>query len=358
MDGLLLHEVDELVQYFKKEYIGKPVDLKYSFNRSVFNSVWYIISGERFNSTDPEFQKMISLFTGHLDKLTLFSPVHYYLWPLKYNIIRGELWKQAGRLLETITNIIKVVVQEHLKIYDENISKDFIDVYLHAHNKSSSKESAFYGEEGLQNLTVLLRDLIGAGTETTSTTLLWAILFMTKYPKVQEKLHKEIDLVLGKDRQPSRDDRPRMPYLEAFTNEVHRKSTILPMSVYHKVLKDCDFGGFFFEKNTIVYANIYDAHHDKEFWGDPELFRPERFLDPTGTKIVPKPALMPFSTGKRICLGETMARDSLFYFLCGLLQNFTFELDPLSASVDMDTPKPNFVRAPYNFQTIVSLRVK
>lgn len=61
----------------------------------------------------------------------------------------------------------------------------------------------------VENLNVLLLDLIGAGTETTSTTLLWALLFMTKYPEVQKKLHNEIDLVLGKDRQPSRDDRPR-----------------------------------------------------------------------------------------------------------------------------------------------------
>ncbi|XP_037048891.1 cytochrome P450 2J6-like [Bradysia coprophila] len=356
MDGLLLQEVEELVQYFKKEYIGKPVDLKHSFNRSVFNSVWYIISDRRFERTDPVFMKMISLFTGHLDKVTLFNAGHYYLWPAKYNLIRRGLWKQAKIMHDTAKSFTKTVIKDHLDNYDENVSKDFIDVYLHAHNKSPSTGSGFYGEEGLENLNILLLDLIGAGTETTSTTLLWALLFMTKYPEVQKKLHEEIDLVLGKDRQPSRDDRLMMPYLEAFTNEVHRKSSIIPMSVYHKVLKDCDFGGYFFEKNTIVYANIYDAHHDKEFWGDPEVFRPERFLDSTGTKVVPKKALMPFSTGKRICLGETMARDSLFYFLCGLLQSFTFELDPSSASVDIDTPKPNFVKAPHNFKIIMSSR--
>lgn len=139
-----------------------------------------------------------------------------------------------------------------------------------------------------------------------------------------------------------------------------------------------DFGGYFFEKNTIVYPNIYDAHHDKEFWGDPKVFRPERFLDPTGTQVVPKEALMPFSTGfnfsniaiflpmilnvcrtgKRICLGETLARESLFYFLCGLLQNFSFELDRSSASVDTDIPKPNFVSTPHDFKVIMSSRQK
>lgn len=165
----------------------------------------------------------------------------------------------------------------------------------------------------------------------------------------------------------------------SYFNSLSKLFWILYNSLKKK--NNLDFGGYFFEKNTVVYANIYDAHHDKEFWGDPEVFRPERFLDSTGTKVVPKKALMPFSTGffsslysrsfsfllnhffnkftgKRICLGETMARDSLFYFLCGLLQSFTFDLDPSSASVDIDTPKPNFIKSPHNFKIIMSSRWK
>lgn len=172
----------------------------------------------------------------HLDRVTLFNPSHYYLWPAKYNIIRRGLWKQQQLMQATVKNIAKTVIKQHLEAYDENISRDFIDVYLHSHNKSSSIESGFHGEEGrkfseslllikqhsnirdfsyeisVKNLNVLLLDLIGAGTETTSTTLLWALLFMTKYPEIQKKLHKEIDLVLGKGRQPSRDDRLRWIY--------------------------------------------------------------------------------------------------------------------------------------------------
>lgn len=61
----------------------------------------------------------------------------------------------------------------------------------------------------VKNLNILLVDLASAGIETTSSTLLWAVLFMTKCPEVQKKLHKEIDSVLGKERFPAREDRLR-----------------------------------------------------------------------------------------------------------------------------------------------------
>ncbi|CAG7731169.1 unnamed protein product, partial [Allacma fusca] len=130
------------------------------------------------------------------------------------------------------------------------------------------------------------------------------------------------------------DDRAKMPYLEAFTNEVHRKATLVPMTVFHKAMKDTEIAGYTVKKGTVVLPSIYAAHHDVEYWGDPEVFRPERFLDSSGSKVIPKDALMPFSTGKRYCLGETLARDTLFLFLATLLQNLSFALDPAGGDID------------------------
>jgi len=83
-----------------------------------------------------------------------------------------------------------------------------------------------------------MKDLFSAGTETSSTTLLWAILYMCKFPDVQKKLQEEVDRVIGNKRLPSRADKQNMPYVEAFTNETHRKASLLPMSVYHATAKD------------------------------------------------------------------------------------------------------------------------
>lgn len=65
-----------------------------------------------------------------------------------------------------------------------------------------------------------------------------------------------------------------------------------------------EFAGYRIPKDTVILANLRDAHHDKEYWVDPHVFRPERFIDETGEKIVRHDAFMPFSAGKRTCLGK------------------------------------------------------
>lgn len=121
-------------------------------------------------------------------------------------------------------------------------------------------------------------------------------MYLTKFPEVQKKVYAEIKSVIGTERIPCREDHPNMPYMEAFCNEVHRKSTLLPMSVYHKAQADINLEGYHIPKGSVIYPNVYNAHHDPEYWKDPQNFRPERFLD--GTKLIKHEPLMPFSTGK------------------------------------------------------------
>ncbi|CAG7721869.1 unnamed protein product [Allacma fusca] len=196
-------------------------------------------------------------------------------------------------MIDLIFDLMDGLIKTHLEEYDPPKTNDFIDTYLHRHMRQDG--SSFSGKEGIQNLRVSLLDLFVAGTETTSTTLVWAVLFMSQHLKVQEKLHQEIDKIIGNGT-PSRDDRAKTPYLEAFTNEVNRKATLLPMTVLHKAMKDTEIAGFTVRKGTVILPSIYAAHHDVEYWGDPEVFRPKRFLDSSGSKVTPKDALMPFST--------------------------------------------------------------
>ncbi len=74
--------------------------------------------------------------------------------------------------------------------------------------------------------------------------------------------------------------------------------SLVPYSVWHKALEDSSIGDYFIPKNSVLFFGIYDVHHDKEIWGDPDVFRPERFLDESGTKVVKHEALIPFSSGK------------------------------------------------------------
>ncbi len=73
--------------------------------------------------------------------------------------------------------------------------------------ETSPKDSTFHGSLGLQNLESSIFDLLLAGSETTSTALTWATLFMIKFPHIQKKVQEEIDQVVGNSRLPENTDR-------------------------------------------------------------------------------------------------------------------------------------------------------
>ena len=99
----------------------------------------------------------------------------------------------------------------HLDLQDP---RDFTDSMLIEISKTTDKSSSFYGESGIENLRNTLFDLFLAGSETTSTTLTWAALYMVRYPHIQKKVQEELDQVVGQNRRPSIKDKPNLPYTE------------------------------------------------------------------------------------------------------------------------------------------------
>jgi len=104
--------------------------------------------------------------------------------------------------------------------------------------------------------------------------------------------------------------------------EVLRFSTIIPVGVGHRVMEDVQFHGYTFPKGTLILPNIYAVHFDSKIWGDPEIFRPERFLSQDGLTLKKNDNLIPFGTGKRTCLGFNLALDQIFLLMTCVLQRF------------------------------------
>ncbi|GLV43690.1 Cytochrome P450 304a1 [Carabus blaptoides fortunei] len=151
------------------------------------------------------------------------------------------------------------------------------------------------------------------------------------HPECRNKMQKEIDEVVGCGRLPTLDDRQYMPYTESVIREVLRKETLVPLGVSHRVTVDTTLRGYSMPKNTLIYTLLNGAHMDEKVWGDPENFRPERFITEAGT-LVKKDFSIPFGAGKRLCAGETFARNSLFLLVAALYQNFVFKL-PVGAKL-------------------------
>lgn len=222
--------------------------------------------------------------------------------------------------------------------------RGFVDSFLvrkQYAEDSGEKDSHFHE----QNLIYTVGNLFVAGTDTTSTTLRWSLLLMAKYPHIQDRVQEEIDQVIG-GRQPVSEDRKNLPYTDAVIHETQRLANIVPMSIPHMTSSDITFNGYFIKKGTCIFPLLTSVLWDEDEWETPHIFNPNHFLDEQG-RFVKRDAFMPFSAGRRICLGESLARMELFLFFTSLLQYFRFTPPPGVSEDELElTPAVGFTLNP------------
>lgn len=125
-----------------------------------------------------------------------------------------------------------------------------------------------------------------------------------------------------------------MPYLNATVEEVLRRASNLPSGALHKTFSDVVINGVTYPKDTLLSLNIYHVHYNPKIWGDPHNFRPERFLSEDEKVFTKSENVVSFSVGRRQCLGEPLARDTIFLFVANLFQAFRVVCAP-------DLPEPS-----------------
>ena len=149
---------------------------------------------------------------------------------------------------------------------------------------------------------------------------------MALNPEIQKHVRLEIHNQIGYERAPQMSDRPELQYTEAVLLEVQRFATLVPNSVSHRAMKDTALFGFDIPENALIMTNLYAVHRDPKLWADPQHFNPEanfiRHNESGGFDIVNTEYLIPFGVGRRLCLGEALARQELWIFFVGLMQRF------------------------------------
>ncbi|XP_066279166.1 uncharacterized protein [Branchiostoma lanceolatum] len=396
-------KIAEESQGLREEILKKgdtPFNIRLLLQNAVGNVICSIVLGKRFEYEDKKFEKIMEAFDQNLGaEQQLSAVVNFFPWTRHIPVVKKAI-KLVKENVENCMATMREDIAEHKASFDPNDIRDFIDTFL---LEMRNQEGEGGGEFTNRQLEYLIGDLFLAGTETTSSTLTWALLYMLRHPEVQDKticvwfiysevfpccisrqgasrdrqhhrterhlnildrvtvcnsyvnqfmvphvryffrlfvfglsilkffrvayldkVHQEIDNTIGHDVTPSISHRSLLPYTEAVITEVMRINPIAATGALHNTSNDTTLFGYDIPKDTAVFPNLWAVLHDPEVYPDPDVFKPERFLD--DSKFKKGDTFIPFSLGRRACLGEQLARMELFLFFTSLMQHFTFKL--------------------------------
>lgn len=168
-----------------------------------------------------------------------------------------------------------------------------------------------------------MQTLLGAGTDTSSVTIEWAMSLLLNNPDILRKARAEIDNSVGYDRLVDEADIHNLPYLQNIINEALRLFPPAPLLVPHEAMEDATISGFNVPKGTMLIVNAWAIHRDPKVWDDPTSFKPERY-EGMNHQVDPF-RLLPFGLGRRGCPGAGLANRVVGSTLAALVQCFEWE---------------------------------
>nr|XP_060622710.1 cytochrome P450 2J2-like [Anolis sagrei ordinatus] len=321
MEGQIEEESQQLVDVFTREK-GQPFDPALPITNSISNVICAISFGYRFPLEDETFKELIDAMTFTLKFAGSLFYVLYEMFPWLMKHLPGP-HKEAFRATKMLLSLAKKEIQKHKEQMSFQEPRDFIDFYLLEIEKRKNDPTSTYDEE---NLAQNIHDFFIAGTETTATSLKWAILLLANHPDIQDKAYKEIEDVLCSSFF-SYQDLKKLPYTNAVLHEIQRFKYPFLFGVPRQTAKDVKMRGFLIPKGTAIIPNMRSVLLDPKHWESPKEFNPNHFLDQDG-HFVAKEQFLAFGAGSRACLGEQLARMEFFIFFVNLLRAFRFQLPP------------------------------
>ncbi|XP_059622969.1 probable cytochrome P450 305a1 [Phlebotomus argentipes] len=218
------------------------------------------------------------------------------------------------RFNKEIRSFLQKIIDDHHRNYSEDkANDDLIYAFIYEMRKGISSFTD-------TQLMLIMLDLFLGGSHTTSVTLDLALMTLVLYEDIQKQIYEEVKQVPEVCLKIS--NHLQFPFTEAYLLEIARFYSIVPLSGPRRVLKDSDLCGFTIPKDTTVLIGLQSVHMDEKLWGDPEVFRPSRFLDESGKKLCNTENVMQFGEGRRLCLGISLAKAFLFSFFTGIVRNY------------------------------------
>ncbi|KAI8027919.1 Cytochrome P450 76T24 [Camellia lanceoleosa] len=330
--GLRQKKVRELLDYVKLSCEnGQEVDIgkaAFTTTLNLLSSTFFSIDIAHHNSNfSQEFKDLVWALMEIAGKPNIadFLPLFKLIDPQG---LQGQTRRYMQRLFDIFDGIINQRLQLRASVSPPTVD-DFLEVLLNLGKENDTQLSC-------NDIKHLFLDLFVAGTDTTSSTVEWAMAELLKKPKILAKAQAELKEVICNDGIVQEADISRLPYLQAVVKEILRLHPPAPLLVPHKAEANVEISGFMVPKNAQVLVNVWAIGRDSSIWLHPDSFVPERFLDLKVDMRGQDFELIPFGAGRRICPGIPLAYQMVHFMLASLLHSFDWKLGGGMESKDID----------------------
>ncbi|XP_068638801.1 cytochrome P450 71A1-like [Aristolochia californica] len=296
----------------------KSVNLTKIVKIFTYDLISRAIFGESFRWEDEEeqrrFYRAFHETQTFMGELYVSDVLPWLGWIDAVTGLRGRLQKN----FVDMDYFYEKVINEHL---DPNRAKpdneDFVDVLLRIVNEHNLTRDHVKG---------LLMNLLVGGTDSSSTTVVWAMAELMRKPSAMKKVQEEIRRVVGSKGKVEETHLPHLEYFHFIVKETLRLHPPGPFLIPRENQQHCQINGYDIFPKTTVIVNVLAVSLDPDSWENPEEFMPERFKNVDIDYRGPEFQLLPFGAGRRGCPGVNFGLRTVELALANLLYSFDWEL--------------------------------
>ena len=283
---------------------GDEVDIQ-----AEMSALTLAVVGDTLFGTDVDERRSATVRRALTDTLAMFDRVYSPLFRLLVRLpsptMRRYRWVESD-----LNRVIAEMIAERREAGANG--DDLLSLLLRADEEGVGMTDEQVRDEALT--------LFLAGHETTAIALTWTWWLLSRNPKVEARLHAELDAVLSEGG-PSVGDLPNLPYTQAVISESIRLRPPV-WAIGRTATAGHRANGYAIDRGSIVVVSPWLLHHDPRWWPEPESFRPERWLDDDPDR--PRYAFIPFGGGPRVCIGEPFARLEAAMLLASIARRWRF----------------------------------
>nr|ACN65826.1 flavonoid 3'-hydroxylase [Echinops bannaticus] len=229
--------------------------------------------------------------------------------------------KKMKKLHVRFDSFLNTILEEH-----KSGNMDFVSRLISVKDDADGQGGKLSDTE----IKALLLNLFAAGTDTSSSTVEWAIAELIRHPQLLKQAQEEMDTIVGRDRLVTEVDLSRLTFLQAIVKEIFRLHPSTPLSLPRIASDTCEVDGYYIPKGSTLLVNVWAISRDPKIWSNPLEFQPTRFL-PGGEKPDADVKgndfeLIPFGAGRRICAGMSLGLKMVQLLTATLVHAFDWEL--------------------------------